>query len=102
MKWRPDIDLSDPTGWMAAGVSRVTWHAWRKRCGVPRTYLRWEDRDWMAEARALVAEDRIRHLGDLCLQLGAPHETLKTWAKRYRHQCGLYTLIGELPRPSFY
>ena len=31
-----------------------------------------------------------------------PHETLKTWAKRYRHQCRLYALIGELPQPSGY
>jgi hypothetical protein len=36
------------------------------------------------------------------LQLGVPHETLKTWAKRYRHECDLYELIGELPRPNWY
>ena len=48
--------------------------------------------------RSLFQQGRVRHLGDLCLQLGVPHETLKTWAKRYRHQCGLYALIGELPR----
>ena len=27
---------------------------------------------------------------------------MKTWAKRYRHQCGLYALIGKLPRPGAY
>ena len=56
----------------------------------------------MNEARELVATGQIRHLGDLCFRLGTPHETLKTWAKRYRHQCGLYELIGKLPRPSWY
>jgi len=101
-KWTPDIDLSDPAGWKAAGVSSKTWHSWRKRCGVPPAYLEWEDRDWFREAQELVKQGRVRHLGDLCLQLGLPHETLKTWAKRYRHQCGLYALIGELPRPAGY
>ena len=102
MKWRPDIDLSDPAGWKAAGVSSKTWHTWRKRCGVPRAYLEWKDLDWFREAQKLVEQGRVRHLGDLCLQLGVPHETLKTWAKRYRHQCGLYALIGELPRSGGY
>ena len=99
---RSDIDLSDPAGWKAAGVSRITWHTWRKRAKVPRAYLEWDDHDWFGEAQRLVEQGRVRHLGDLCLQLGVPHETLKTWAKRYRHQCGLYALIGELPRPGGY
>jgi hypothetical protein len=102
MKWRPGIDLSDPAGWKTAGVSSKTWHAWRTMCGVPRAYLEWKDRDWFRQAQELVEQGRVRHLGDLCLQLGVPHETLKTWAKRYRHQSGLYQLIGELPRPGGY
>jgi hypothetical protein len=101
-KWTPDIDLSDPAGWKTVGVSSKTWSEWRRGCGVPRAYLEWEDRDWFSEAQELVEQGRVRHLGDLCLQLGVPHETVKTWAKRYRHQCGLYELIGELPRPGGY
>jgi hypothetical protein len=101
-KWRPDFDLSDPAGWKDAGVHHNTWRTWRKRHGIRAVYLYWEDRDWLSEARALVARGRIRHVGDLALQLGVPFDTLKTWAKRYRHKQGLYELIGELPRPSWY
>ena len=100
-KWRPGTDLSDPKGWKAAGVSRWTWYAWRRQRGIRRN-LYWQDRDWFGEAKKLVDQGCLRHLGDLCLQLGVPSETLQTWAVRYRDQCGLYDLIGDLPRPGGY
>src|SRR5688572_26198713 len=68
-KWRPDMDLRDPKGWKAAGVSRWTWWHWLKRAGMPSAKLEWTDRDWAGDAQKLVDQGRVRHFGDLCLQL---------------------------------
>jgi hypothetical protein len=60
------------------------------------------ERIWNGKTVTGSAKRRSLSSRGLSLQLGVPHETLKTWAKRYRHQCGLYDLIGELPRPGGY
>jgi hypothetical protein len=101
-KWRPDIDVTDPDGWRRVGVCRRTWHIWRKRKGIERSNLFWEDRDWAGEAQKLIEQGRVRHIGDLSLQLGLPFETLCTFAVRYRRRSKLYDLIGTLPRPGGY